>query len=97
MNRQIASDATSSHVSDNVSGLNLTADVLVIGGGPSGTWAAWSAAKNGAKVILVDKGYCGTSGAAAVGKVRLRAQGDGRDRNCDCGQEPTPNLATAGI
>ncbi|MEP0872581.1 FAD-binding protein [Trichocoleus desertorum AS-A10] len=62
MNRQITSDAASSHVS----GLNLTADVLVIGGGPSGAWAAWSAASNGAKVILVDKGYCGTSGAAAA-------------------------------
>lgn len=66
MNRQITSDAASSPVSNHVSGLNLTADVLVIGGGPSGTWAAWSAASNGAKVILVDKGYCGTSGAAAA-------------------------------
>lgn len=48
------------------SGLNLTADVLIVGGGPSGTWAAWSAASRGAKVVLVDKGYCGTSGAAAA-------------------------------
>lgn len=46
--------------------VNLAADVLIIGGGPSGTWAAWSAASNGAKVVLVDKGYCGTSGAAAA-------------------------------
>lgn len=46
--------------------LDLAADVLVIGGGPSGTWAAWSAASKGAKVVLVDKGYCGTSGAAAA-------------------------------
>ncbi|BCL36012.1 hypothetical protein NSMS1_24590 [Nostoc sp. MS1] len=45
--------------------LELEADVLVIGGGPSVTWAAWNAASNGAKVILVDKGYCGTSGATA--------------------------------
>ncbi|RCJ27363.1 hypothetical protein A6S26_13130 [Nostoc sp. ATCC 43529] len=45
--------------------LNLEADVLVIGGGPSATWAAWNAAAQGAKVILVDKGYCGTSGATA--------------------------------
>ncbi|MCC5635344.1 FAD-binding protein [Nostoc sp. CHAB 5844] len=45
--------------------LDLEADVLVIGGGPSATWAAWSAANQGAKVILVDKGYCGTSGATA--------------------------------
>lgn len=46
--------------------LKLTADVLIIGGGPAGTWAALSAATSGAKVILVDKGYCGTSGAAAA-------------------------------
>ncbi|AFY31729.1 FAD-dependent oxidoreductase [Calothrix sp. PCC 7507] len=46
--------------------LNLAADVLVIGGGPAGTWAAWSAASSGARVVLVDKGYCGTSGCAAA-------------------------------
>ena len=40
-------------------------DVLVIGGGPAGAWAAISAASKGAKVLLVDKGYCGTSGATA--------------------------------
>ncbi|MBO1000676.1 FAD-binding protein [Bacillus sp. SD075] len=40
-------------------------DVLVIGGGPAGTWAAIHAAAQGADVILVDKGYCGTSGATA--------------------------------
>ncbi|MEW9698784.1 FAD-dependent oxidoreductase [Paenibacillus sp. SI8] len=45
--------------------LKLEADVLIIGGGPSGTWAALRAAKEGAKVVLVDKGYCGTSGATA--------------------------------
>ncbi|MBR8836473.1 MAG: FAD-binding protein [Stigonema ocellatum SAG 48.90 = DSM 106950] len=45
---------------------NLQADVLVIGGGPAGTWAAWSAASTGAKVVLVDKGYCGTTGCAAA-------------------------------
>lgn len=42
-----------------------TADVLVIGGGPAATWAALKAAGNGSNVILVDKGYCGTSGATA--------------------------------
>jgi succinate dehydrogenase/fumarate reductase flavoprotein subunit len=46
--------------------INLEADVLVIGGGPAGTWAAWSAASSGASVILVDKGYCGTTGCAAA-------------------------------
>lgn len=41
------------------------ADVLVIGGGPAGAWAALAAAERGAGVILVDKGYLGTSGATA--------------------------------
>jgi succinate dehydrogenase/fumarate reductase flavoprotein subunit len=42
------------------------ADVLVIGGGPAGTWAAVSAAQRGARVVLADKGFCGTSGATAA-------------------------------
>jgi succinate dehydrogenase/fumarate reductase flavoprotein subunit len=44
----------------------VEADVLVIGGGPAGCWAALAAAGSGARVLLVDKGYCGTSGAAAA-------------------------------
>lgn len=47
-----------------------TTDVLVLGGGPAGAWAAWSAASQGAKVILADKGYLGTSGATAPGERR---------------------------
>ncbi len=43
----------------------LDADVLVLGGGPAATWAALSAAAHGARVVLADKGYCGTSGATA--------------------------------
>ncbi|WP_240418209.1 FAD-dependent oxidoreductase [Paenibacillus periandrae] len=45
--------------------IHLEADVLILGGGPAGTWAAINAAQAGSKVILVDKGYCGTSGATA--------------------------------
>jgi succinate dehydrogenase/fumarate reductase flavoprotein subunit len=45
--------------------LQAAADVLVIGGGPSATWSALSAALSGARVIQVDKGYVGTSGATA--------------------------------
>ncbi|SEU25726.1 FAD-binding protein [Paenibacillus sp. NFR01] len=48
-----------------------TTDVLVLGGGPAGAWAAWSAALQGAKVILADKGYLGTSGATAPGGTTL--------------------------
>ncbi|MVP01395.1 FAD-dependent oxidoreductase [Paenibacillus lutrae] len=51
--------------------LRLTADVLVIGGGPAGAWAAWSAASQGARVILADKGFLGTSGATAPGGTNL--------------------------
>lgn len=44
----------------------IAADVLVIGGGLSGTWAALAAAQAGARVVLADKGYCGASGVAAT-------------------------------
>jgi succinate dehydrogenase/fumarate reductase flavoprotein subunit len=46
--------------------LQLSADVLVIGGGPAAAWAAWAAASQGVKVIIADKGFLGTSGAAAA-------------------------------
>jgi succinate dehydrogenase/fumarate reductase flavoprotein subunit len=49
--------------------LSARADVLVIGGGPAGCWAAIAAARDGASVVLVDKGYCGTTGAAASAGV----------------------------
>ncbi|SLI10640.1 Fumarate reductase/succinate dehydrogenase flavoprotein-like protein [Mycobacteroides abscessus subsp. abscessus] len=45
--------------------VELKADVLIVGGGPAATWAALSASRSGADVVLVDKGYCGTSGATA--------------------------------
>jgi succinate dehydrogenase/fumarate reductase flavoprotein subunit len=45
--------------------LDVLADVLVIGGGPAGAWAAVAATEAGARVVLVDKGYLGTSGATA--------------------------------
>src|ERR1700760_918446 len=47
-------------------GVAFEADVLVLGGGPAGTWAAISAAELGARVVLADKGFCGTSGATAA-------------------------------
>jgi L-aspartate oxidase len=46
--------------------IELKTDVLVIGGGMAGAWAAASAAKAGASVILAEKGYCGTSGVTAT-------------------------------
>lgn len=50
---------------------DMTVDVLVLGGGPAGAWAAWSAASQGARVVLADKGYLGTSGATAPGGTTL--------------------------
>ncbi|WP_158814675.1 FAD-dependent oxidoreductase [Methylocapsa sp. S129] len=50
----------------NAAGDDLEADVLIIGGGVAGTWAAIAAAREGASVILADKGYCGASGVAAT-------------------------------
>jgi len=47
--------------------LNLETDVLIIGGGMAAGWAAIGAARSGAEVILVDKGYVGTSGVTATG------------------------------
>jgi succinate dehydrogenase/fumarate reductase flavoprotein subunit len=44
----------------------LKADVLIVGGGMAGAWAAATAARMGASVILADKGYCGTSGVTAT-------------------------------
>jgi succinate dehydrogenase/fumarate reductase flavoprotein subunit len=64
---EIETRGGSPRVGDNV--LSLEADVLVIGGGPAGTWSAWSAASQGARVVLADKGYCGTSGATAPSGV----------------------------
>jgi L-aspartate oxidase len=46
--------------------LRLQADVLVVGGGLAGGWAAIAAAQAGASVVLVDKGYFGTSGVTAT-------------------------------
>ncbi len=51
--------------------LELIADVLVIGGGPAGCWAALSALEAGARVVLVEKGYVGTSGATAAGNSSI--------------------------
>lgn len=53
----------------NIDTVEISADVLVIGGGPAGCWAAWNAAARGASVVLVEKGYVGTSGATAAGNT----------------------------
>ncbi len=45
----------------------IETDVLVIGGGIAGCWAAISAARNGAKVVLMEKGDVRRSGAGGPG------------------------------
>ena len=46
--------------------LRVETEVLVIGGGMAAAWAAIAAAREGASVLLVDKGYVGTSGVTAT-------------------------------
>lgn len=70
LNRRQASSSASVHVvRENSDELALTTDVLILGGGPAATWAAISAREQGASVVLVDKGYCGSSGVAATAGV----------------------------
>ena len=45
----------------------IEADVVVLGGGIAGCWAAISAARNGAKVVIMDKGDIRRSGSGGPG------------------------------
>lgn len=49
--------------------LTLRTDVLVIGGSLAGAWAALAARREGADVVLVDKGHVGTAGVVAAANV----------------------------
>jgi succinate dehydrogenase/fumarate reductase flavoprotein subunit len=74
-----------------------SADVLVIGGGPAGAWAALTAATQGCRVILVDKGYFGTSGATAPSNTGTWCvpPGDGRRDAAERRTSRTGGLADA--
>lgn len=61
----------------------LSCDVLVLGGGLSGCFAAIKAAERGQKVILVDKGCVKRSGAA----------GSGIDHWMDCPSNPASRVS----
>ncbi len=66
--------------------LRIEADVLVAGGGMAACWAGISAARAGAKVVLVDKGYVGTSGVTATGGPGhwwVSPEGDARKQAID--------------
>ena len=73
----------------------MLADVLVIGGGPAGAWAAVAAAGAGVRVVLVDKGYLGTSGATAPSNTGtwLVSPGEGRRLAIEQRQPRTGGLA----
>ena len=58
-------------------------DVLVIGGGISGCWAAISAARKGVRVALVEKGAT----------IRSGAGGPGCDHWCDVPANPLSKVA----
>ena len=80
MSQAMASGAA---LDDATAGTRHDVDVLVIGGGPAGTWAAIGAAARGAKVVLADKGFCGTSGATAPSGTAIwyvPPQGDAREQ-----------------
>jgi succinate dehydrogenase/fumarate reductase flavoprotein subunit len=60
----------------------IEADILVLGGGIAGCWAAISAARKGAKVVLVEKGDT----------IRSGAGGPGCDNWCDVPRHPLINV-----
>jgi succinate dehydrogenase/fumarate reductase flavoprotein subunit len=60
----------------------VTADVLVIGGGIAGCWAAISAARHGLNVVLVEKGDT----------IRSGAGGPGCDHWCNAPANPLSNV-----
>ena len=66
--------------------LSITTDVLVVGGGMAGAWAASAAAEAGAKVILVDKGCCGTSGVTAGAGTLVGSFRSARSAHDSCPQ-----------
>jgi succinate dehydrogenase/fumarate reductase flavoprotein subunit len=75
--------------------LELVADVLVIGGGPAASWAALAATAEGARVVVVDKGYLGTSGATAPSNTGtwFAPPGPGREAAIERRQQLNGGLA----
>jgi succinate dehydrogenase/fumarate reductase flavoprotein subunit len=52
---------------------NLTTDVLIVGAGGAGMYAAIAAARKGASVILVDKSLVGRGGATVMAQMTVAA------------------------
>jgi succinate dehydrogenase/fumarate reductase flavoprotein subunit len=70
----------------------LDADVLVLGGGPAGIWAALAAKAGGARVVLADKGHCGASGPASRGVTKLWTIAPGQARTGAMGRWTTKGV-----
>ena len=52
---------------------HLTSDVLIVGAGGAGMYAAVSAAREGARVLLVDKSLIGRGGATIMAQMTVAA------------------------
>ena len=71
--------------------IRLETDVLVIGGGIAGAFAAYRAREAGARVLLADRSYFGRSGCSALasGVYPSYMPGDDIDA-CGCGPSAGP-------
>lgn len=68
-------------------------DVLVIGGGPAGTAAAFAAARNGARTMIVEQFNCLGGVATAGGHGHMCSNGSGDWNGCS-NSRPTRNNIT---
>ena len=52
---------------------DIQRDILIVGAGAAGMYAAISAARNGASVLLVDKSIVGRGGATVMAQMTVAA------------------------
>ena len=71
---------------------HLTSDVLIVGAGGAGMYAAVAAAREGARVLLVDKSLIGRGGATIMAQMTVAAAVGEADP-----AHWTPHLWTTGL